>query len=309
MVEKNAECGETSMHELINSKLGTYVLAGFIFSVFVGSYIISGGCKQAEVTQQVSRKKIALLVMATGKYINFVPPLLKTARQHFCPNHDVTFCVFTDGQLKEVPDVLRFEQAQMGWPYDSMMRFHTYYKYKDQLQDFDYLYACDADMLFADTVGNEILSDRVAVRHLHFFFERGMYETNPLSTACINRCEGNYYYAGAFYGGKKDTFFNMLHDLKTNVDIDMARGILPVFNDESHLNRYLINHEPTKILSPSYCHFEHISSPYKKKIVALIKHDPTNVKQLDSISPTEYFVATLSGKFNASSEIENRVVV
>ena len=34
--------------------------------------------------------------------------------------------------------------------------------------------------------------------------------------------------------------------------VDRAHGIEAVWHDESHLNRYLLDHKPTKVLSPEY---------------------------------------------------------
>ena len=43
----------------------------------------------------MGKKKIGLLVIATGKYDMFVPPLFKSVKKHFMNNHDVTVFVFT----------------------------------------------------------------------------------------------------------------------------------------------------------------------------------------------------------------------
>ncbi|CAK7304450.1 Histo-blood group ABO system transferase [Vulpes lagopus] len=34
--------------------------------------------------------------------------------------------------------------------------------------------------------------------------------------------------------------------------VDQANGLKAVWHDESHLNRYLLDHKPTKVLSPEY---------------------------------------------------------
>lgn len=46
---------------------------------------------------------------------------------------------------------------------------------------------------------------------------------------------------------------------------------MAVWHDESHWNRYCIDHKPTTILSPSYCYPESWNLPYKKRLLALDK--------------------------------------
>lgn len=234
---------------------------------------------------------IGLLVMATGKYSDFVGPLIESADKHFCTRHKVTYFIFTDGKIPQGERIVRVHQAQMGWPYDTMMRFHTYYKHKDLFKGYDYVFACDADMLFVDTVGDEILFDRVATIQPNYLFDSNKpYETNPFSTACVNRGEGKFYFAGAFYGGVLDEFLKLIHTAQNNIDIDLSRGYIAAVNDESHLNRYFIDHKPTVILSPSYCHFEHWNSPYPKKIVALDRRDGLKRSiRKKACSPLEYY--------------------
>lgn len=215
--------------------------------------------------------KIGLCVMATGRYIKFVKPLIESARSYFCTNHDVHYFVFTDGQLEQTQNITRLEQSRLGWPYDTMMRFEIYYKHKDILHEMDYLFSCDADMLFVDYIGDEILSERVATQHPGFVGKRGSYENNPISKACISSSEGKQYFAGGFYGGTATEFLRMAYINSTHINQDLAQNFIAVWHDESHHNRYMVDHEPTLILNPSYCYPEHWTLPYPKKLLALDK--------------------------------------
>jgi len=214
---------------------------------------------------------IGLLVVATGRYTEFIPPLIKSANKHFCKKHNVTYFVFTDGAIPHADNIVRIEQARLGWPYDTMMRFVMYAQYKDLYSSMDYLFACDADMLFVDEVGDEILSDLVGTLHPGYVGTKGTYETRPSSTAYIPRTEGKYYFAGGFNGGKAEQYIQMAETITHNIKADLEKNIIAIWHDESHLNRYFATHKPTLILSPSYCYWEGKEMPYKQKLVALTK--------------------------------------
>lgn len=221
---------------------------------------------------QAERYKVGLLVVATGKYIQFVKPLLDSARTYFCPNHDVTYFIFTDGVYQSEPDVVLLPQNKLGWPYDTLMRCAMYDKYSSELVSMDYLFACDADMRFVDCVGDEILSPRVATQHPGYVGQRGTYETRPISRACIYAHEGQHYFAGGFHGGSAQEFLKLAHTMHENIKIDMSKGFIAVWHDESHLNRYFVDNPPTAILSPSYCYPESWNIKYTKRLLALDKN-------------------------------------
>ena len=224
---------------------------------------------------------VGLLIMATGKYVSYAERLIESAEKHFCKNHQVTYFVFTDGDLQNPKDnVVRVFQSRLGWPYDTMMRFQVYYNHRDLLENQDYLYASDADMLFVDDVGDEILGERVATMHPGFVNQRGSYETNPLSLACVYKNEGEHYFAGGFYGGTAEEVLNIARINSENIDKDLEHGFIAVWHDESHWNRYCIDHKPTVILSPSYCYPESWHLNYPKKLLALDK----NHKELREIT-------------------------
>lgn len=216
-------------------------------------------------------KNIGLLVVATGKYISFVNPLIESARQWFCPNHRVTYFVFTDQEFDAQEDVVRIEQKRLGWPYDTMMRYKVYLDNWEQIAQQDYLFACDADMLFVGEFGDEILGQRVATLHPGFVGKRGSYETNPRSRAFIGQREGCYYFAGGFYGAERESFLHILRTNVARIEEDLKHGIIAVWHDESHWNRYCIDFLPSIILTPSYCYPESVNLPYEKKLIALDK--------------------------------------
>ncbi len=216
--------------------------------------------------------KVGLLIVATGKYDRFVDPLIESARKHFCTDQEVTYFVFTDGTISEGDDVVRVFQSRMGWPYDTMMRNDVYNQHKELFSSQDYLYAVDADMLFVDTVGTEIFGDRVATLHVGYIGTRGTYETDPDSLACVYPDEGEYYFAGGIFGGSREEFFKIIAETTSRIYDDLSHGIIAIWHDESHWNRYCIDHKPTVILSPSYCFPEGRHYNYPQKLLCLDKN-------------------------------------
>jgi histo-blood group ABO system transferase len=221
---------------------------------------------------QIHAAKVGLLVMATGKYIQFIEPLINSADNYFCPEDEVTYFIFTDGQPPVRADVIKTHQGRLGWPLDTMMRCRAYLNGYDAWKDMDYVFACDADMLFVDTVGREILSERVATQHPGYVGGRGTPETRSSSTAYIRPHENSYYFAGGFHGGSTAEFFKLASTMLRNIEIDLEKGIVAVWHDESHLNRYFVDNPPTKILNPEYCYPEELHLPYHKRLLALCKN-------------------------------------
>lgn len=215
---------------------------------------------------------IGLCIMATGKYIAFVKPLLDSAEQYFCPEHKRTYFIFTDGTQSELADLLNSpyekrivitHQKRLGWPNDTLMRFAVYNQHKDLFASTDYMFATDADMLFVGTEGDEILGNRVATQHPGFEKNKPLwgneppYDRNPQSTAYIAYDKGTHYFAGGFYGGSTAEFITMAHIITSNILTDLEKHqYIAVWHDESHLNRYFIDNLPSIILDRSYCYPE-----------------------------------------------------
>ena len=77
----------------------------------------------------------------------------------------------------------------------------------------------------------------------HLLFSVGVY---------IPRDKGDFYYAGGFFGWSVPEVYRLTTACHQAMTADQAQGIEAVWHDESHLNRYLLSHKPSKVLSPDY---------------------------------------------------------
>ncbi len=224
---------------------------------------------EEEKTESPKKLKVGLLCVATGKYCDLGVKMIETARQYFLPNHDRTFFIFTDGNVPEAKDIVRIEQKKMGWPNDSMKRFHVYHSHKDLFKDFDYLYTIDADMVFLSEVGDEIIGDLMATRHWGYLDKPGTYCGNKKSRAYVTRSKRANYCCGAFYGGTRENVLAMIETNMRDVDVDLQKNIIPKWHDESYINHYFIDHPPTVLMSPSYCFPQGWDLPFEPKLITI----------------------------------------
>lgn len=215
----------------------------------------------------------ALLVVATHRYFDFVEPLCDSVQQFFHPTPRTQVIVFTDRPAAPA-GAWRVHQPHVPWPDATLLRYHIYLEHEALLSGMDYVFCCDADMHFVDHVGPDILGDRVATLHPGFFQmprRSFSYETRPASDAYIGPDEGHWYFAGGFNGGRTARFLDTARAVRAIVDADRARGIVPVWHEESCLNRVYCDHPPSLILSPSYCYPESMTLPVPRKLLALDK--------------------------------------
>ena len=152
-------------------------------------------------------------------------------------------------------------------------RYNIFDDNSDKLSKMDFLYYCDVDMKFINNVDGEIFGERVATQHPGYYGQRGTPEKRPESLAYVKEDEEMQYFAGGFNGGTSYEYLKMSKRLSENINIDYDNGIISTWHDESHLNRYFIDNEPTKILNPGYCFGQSMKLPFFPKLIALDKHD------------------------------------
>ncbi|XP_046954073.1 histo-blood group ABO system transferase 2-like [Lynx rufus] len=198
-------------------------------------------------------------------YVAFLELLLQTAEKHFMAGHRVTCYVFTD-RPGDVPRVPLGEGRQVG-----VLEVRSYSRQQDVsvhrvemirnfsrrrfLHEVDSPVCADVDVRFRDHVGVEIPSPLFGTLHPGFYGaarEAFTYERRPQSQAHVPRDEGDFYYAGGFFGGSVAEVLRLTSVCHQATVVDRAHGIEAVWHDESHLNRYPLDHKPTKVLSPEY---------------------------------------------------------
>ncbi|XP_008167330.2 histo-blood group ABO system transferase isoform X3 [Chrysemys picta bellii] len=230
--------------------------------------IVWEGTYNSEILNEQFRQRnvtVGLTVFAIKKYVVFLKKFLETAEMYFMVGHRVNYYIFTD-RPEEVPEVVLKEgrkkvvlpvQNYPRWQEISMRRMEMISNFFQQrfINEVSYLVCVDVDMRFNDQVGVEILSDLFGTLHPGFYAAERQsftYEHRPASQAYVPSDEGDFYYAGGFFGGTVMEVYKLTKKCHEAMMVDKANGIEAIWHDESHLNKYFVYHKPTKILSPEY---------------------------------------------------------
>lgn len=222
-----------------------------------GTFYLSSGGRQEEPFSP--RKKVAVLFIATGRYMTFWEEFYAASKQYFLTGHDVHYFLFTDHPEVEIgDDVTLVRKPFYPWPMETLRRFETFLTVREELQQYDYIYFMNGTLLPVGPVGQEIFPmDRQGLMvTLHpGYYQRPRstypYEKNGMSRARVLHSEGEYYVAGGFNGGRAEDYLHMCRELADAVRRDLEDGVIAVWHDESHLNKYVIGRHPL-VLSPEY---------------------------------------------------------
>ena len=224
--------------------------------------------------------KIAVLYIATGKYIVFWKDFFTSSEKFFIPGSTKEYFVFTDAtefEFSNNPQVHTISHQKLGWPYDTLLRFQVFLKAKEQLVNCDYIFFFNANMQFVQTItAAEFLPDGktddglVATLHPRFFNkprEKFTYEDQQTtSLAYVDKSKGKNYFMGGLNGGTCKAYMKLIEELDKNIQLDLEKNVIARWHDESHLNHYMIDKNP-KILSPAYGYPQGKDLPFKPKII------------------------------------------
>lgn len=208
---------------------------------------------------------VAVTVFAVGRYLEaYLEAFLLSAEKHFMKALPVTYYIFTD-----VPKGVQVVQLAPGrslkvvevpkhsrWQDISMMRMSTIADTieTDIRHHHSHVFCFDVDQVFAGRFGTEALGESVALLHAYYYHRPKVmytYDRNPKSAAFME--DGDFYYHAAVFGGTWQGVKALTEACYKSIMDDKDRGVEALWHDESHLNKYLWLHKPTKVLSPEYC--------------------------------------------------------
>uniref|UniRef100_A0A8C3T6U5 Globoside alpha-1,3-N-acetylgalactosaminyltransferase 1 (FORS blood group) n=1 Tax=Chelydra serpentina TaxID=8475 RepID=A0A8C3T6U5_CHESE len=195
----------------------------------------------------------------------FVGRFVESAEKLFMKGYRVNYYIFTND-----PQVIPRVQLQPGrslrivpikkyshWQEISMRRMEAINRHVAEVshREVNYLFCLDIDMVFHNPWGVETLGEMVAAIHPGYFNvprSQFPYERRSSSAAFIPDRQGDFYYAGAVFGGLVKQVYEFTRACHMTILADKANGIMAAWQEESHLNRHFFSHKPSKLLSPEY---------------------------------------------------------
>lgn len=253
-----------------NSKNSLYMLNHFFFKkaffLLITLFIFQLSSLSLSLSQTDLPKqpyKIAILYIATGRYITFWDEFYESSEQMFLSNCPKDYFVFTDQKKFKYQDhknVHVVHQKQLGWPYDTLLRFKMFLRIEERLKKYDYIFFFNANAKIVMPIGKEILPDgnfKLMMSVYPTYYEKDKssfpYDRNPKSTAYIPMEEGSSYYVqGTLNGGKTKAYIDMLKTCDKQTKIDLKNHVIATVHDESHLNKYIQNRDDVMFLKPFY---------------------------------------------------------
>ena len=212
--------------------------------------------------------KIGILYIGIGRYACFWPEFYNSCETNLVPEAEKHYYVFTD-------HVEVFHQDDMGWPCNSLLRFKMFCRIKDRLSANDYLFFFNANaQIVTPVTAQDILpvDEDFSALCIETDPEKMSHERRPESAACVPLGSTKYYYSGALNGGKVQPYLTLLESCNTIVDTDLRNGIMPIWHDESVINKFLSD-KRVKVMTREMGKPANWKEPRNAKIILRRKED------------------------------------
>jgi hypothetical protein len=254
----------------------------------------------------MSKNKVAILSIATGKYDIFIPDLIDSCEKNFLRGMEKKYFVFTDSNKIEDSDrLIKVYQNKIGWPFDTLLRFHMFDLIRDKLIEFDYIFFMNANLKIVFPVTKKILPldskcGLTLVAHPGFFGKPRhffTYERRHSSSFYVGLNRGDFYVQGCFNGGRSEEFLDMCRILKEKINEDLSKKIIPIWHDESALNWFILEKDPL-ILDPTYAYPEYIRFKEIKESIDLLEGDEKNqyLERKNKFKDPHFFIKKMFGR-------------
>lgn len=236
------------------------------------------------------RIKIGILYICTGPYNVFWKMFYDSMDKNLMPETEKTYYVFTDSESiykENESNVVKIHIENKPWPLVTLLRFHMFIGAEEQLRQNDFLLFSNANLACKRVIkSSEILPEKennfFFTIHPGYFNKKPkyyVYERRSISTAYIPYNHGKHYVIGAFFGGKTEPFLRMCHELSDHINDDLKKNIIARWHDESHINRFILNRNDIRFLTPSYCYPCGFDIDYENVIYAVDKQSVFDVER------------------------------
>jgi hypothetical protein len=217
-------------------------------------------------------KKILLNVIATNKYIHFLDGIIESSDSFLFKESQITILVHTNMDIGNIQEkyksnrigIIKNHIEHENWPFTTLKRFHYFLTRKDLILDNDFSFYIDVDSLFSGDISESILPESGMIGTIHpcLFEGSGTPDRNPNSTAFIPAESKNRYFCGGFFGGSSREFIGASEKIMGNIEKDLSNNVMAIWHDESHLNKYFFENEPSVILDNHFSAAEEQASLY-----------------------------------------------
>jgi hypothetical protein len=210
-------------------------------------------------------KTIGVLYISTGRYKTFWHSFHESAEQYLFADgarYRKHYFVYTDEPaFFPCPEAIHLTRIPRDpWP-DVALKRSEYLLLAAPLWrrlDIEYLYFFNGNSRFLRPLHDSLLParGRPLVFALHPYYPQSRrpevlpYDRNRRSTAYVARGHGRHYFMSGLYGGERDAFIALSRELRRRTDSDDANGVVAAWHDESHLNRYGIDHPDALTVLP-----------------------------------------------------------
>ncbi len=240
---------------------------------------------------QVDNRNIGILYICTGEYIVFWKKFYESCEKNFLRGFRKEYYVFTDAPHianEEFTNVHRIFQNKLPWPYITLKRFDIFLRVASELEGCEYTFFFNANCYINKRIypGGILPNDEeelIVASHPGMVFKPNTeytYERNAASRASIPMGEGQVYVMGAFNGGRTAAYLKMARCLSERIKQDESDGVIAIYHDESHLNRYIYERKTYKLVDAGYVYPEGWRIPFRKRILLLDKSKYFNDQQL-----------------------------
>lgn len=221
--------------------------------------------------------KIAIVTICTGQYNAFLNQFIQSSIKNFFI--DATYrhwYIFTDiNTYKNQNNISYFYAQHNEWPFVALKKFYYISSISNELNYYDYIFLINVNTLFykkivIGQIGTDGCKQLIAYKHVWPYCSAVKNqqifnelldlktESNIKSKAYIN-IRPYTYCQSSFIGGMAIPFLKMCKELNDMTDYDLKNHIIPVWHDESYVNKYIVdNYDKFVLLSEKFATHENL---------------------------------------------------